>query len=265
MLLGVVCATPAYTDDFWELGSIPLCPDDTASTCNQLLPGSSQVHDLQGVAASRDQDWMVVDTKARRSYEVDARGASLAFGLNPSACVGCAEVARVDSAGAVLTQGVSVEGSYPYGDTSVRQGVRWIAGATNQREWIRVLGFTFLDLTANDRYEIVLRDTTLQVPRWNNTASQTTVFIISSQSPAAVAGSIFFYNGTGTLVHTAPLSVPVFGVQVLSTASIPALAGLSGHATVAHDGGWNALAGKAVALEPATGFTFDTAMSTTSY
>jgi hypothetical protein len=28
--------------------------------------------------------------------------------------------------------------------------------------------------------------------------------------------------------------------------------------TVAHDGAYGALAGKAVALEPATGFTFDT-------
>jgi hypothetical protein len=52
--------------------------------------------------------------------------------------------------------------------------------------------------------------------------------------------------------------VPQQGVQVLATGSIPALAGRSGSAQIAQLGGYAALAGKAVALEPATGFTFDT-------
>jgi hypothetical protein len=39
---------------------------------------------------------------------------------------------------------------------------------------------------------------------------------------------------------------------------VPALAGHSGSAQIAQLGGYAALAGKAVALEPATGFTFDT-------
>jgi hypothetical protein len=44
----------------------------------------------------------------------------------------------------------------------------------------------------------------------------------------------------------------------VSTGTIGALAGLSGHAQVAHTAGYGGLAGKAVALEPATGFSFDT-------
>jgi hypothetical protein len=47
-------------------------------------------------------------------------------------------------------------------------------------------------------------------------------------------------------------------VQVIPTGSVAALVGRSGSAQIAQLGGYAALAGKAVALEPATGFTFDT-------
>jgi hypothetical protein len=48
----------------------------------------------------------------------------------------------------------------------------------------------------------------------------------------------------------------------MNTAAIPALAGASGSASIAHDGGWGGLAAKGVAVEPATGFTFDTPATT---
>jgi len=54
------------------------------------------------------------------------------------------------------------------------------------------------------------------------------------------------------------LSIPVNGVQSINTATIAALAGMAGSASIAHTGGYGAIAGKAVALEPSTGFTFDT-------
>ena len=57
------------------------------------------------------------------------------------------------------------------------------------------------------------------------------------------------------------MNVPPRGLQVLPVASIGELAGLSGSAAVAHLGGYAALTGKAVALEPATGFTFDTTIA----
>ena len=47
---------------------------------------------------------------------------------------------------------------------------------------------------------------------------------------------------------------------VLSTATVPGAGGASGTLTIAHDGGYGDLAGKAVALEPATGFSFDSAL-----
>jgi hypothetical protein len=45
-----------------------------------------------------------------------------------------------------------------------------------------------------------------------------------------------------------------------NTASVAGAAGQSGSITVTHDGGYGELAGKTVALEPSTGFSFDTPM-----
>ena len=59
---------------------------------------------------------------------------------------------------------------------------------------------------------------------------------------------------------TTSVSVPPLGLQVLPTATVPGLAGQSGSAEIAQMGGYGALVGKAVALEPATGFTFDTSI-----
>jgi hypothetical protein len=44
-------------------------------------------------------------------------------------------------------------------------------------------------------------------------------------------------------------------------ATIPVLLGQSGSVTIAQLGGYGALAGKGVALEPSTGFTFDAAFT----
>ena len=48
------------------------------------------------------------------------------------------------------------------------------------------------------------------------------------------------------------------GSDVIQTSTIPGLAGMSGTITVDHSAPYTALTGKAVALEPATGFSFDT-------
>jgi hypothetical protein len=76
-----------------------------------------------------------------------------------------------------------------------------------------------------------------------------------------VTGSIHFFDAAGALVATAPLNVPATGLQVLPTSTVGGLAGLSGSAVITHTGEYGTLSGKAVALEPATGFSFDTPFS----
>ena len=47
---------------------------------------------------------------------------------------------------------------------------------------------------------------------------------------------------------------------VVNTSGVPGLAGQGGTVTLSHDGPYGTLMGKAVAVEPATGFTFDTSL-----
>ena len=69
--------------------------------------------------------------------------------------------------------------------------------------------------------------------------------------------SVHFWSGAGGLLASADFTIAAKGTFSLNTASLPALSGRSGSITVAHDGSYGALSGKAVSLEPATGFSFD--------
>ena len=67
-----------------------------------------------------------------------------------------------------------------------------------------------------------------------------------------------FRSASGTLLHTIASQVPFEGGAVFNLSGYPQLVGQSGHVIIGHDGGYGGLAVKAVAVEPATGFTFDT-------
>lgn len=84
------------------------------------------------------------------------------------------------------------------------------------------------------------------------------MFFINSTIQASAEVRVDFYNATGTLLHTATSTLQPNRLLTINTSTIPQLTGLSGHAYVAHTAGYGGLAGKAVALEPATGFSFDT-------
>jgi hypothetical protein len=244
----------AQGDDKWELGGTALCVDDAASNCNQLTHGQPQTHDLQG-AVGADVDFMTVETRNRHSYEVRAFNSNQPW--TAPGTINTTKVDRVNAAGTVLTAGFAPDGTGATGIVANWNAVRWI-GTANQRDFIRVVSNLEFASNANDQYDIELLDTTYFVPRWNSSGGQVTVMLIQNTQSVAVTGSVFFYSNAGALLHTEPLNVPVNALQVINTGSIPALAGSSGHAHIAHLGGWGALSTKAVALEPATGFSFDT-------
>jgi hypothetical protein len=56
------------------------------------------------------------------------------------------------------------------------------------------------------------------------------------------------------------LNIPAKQLLVLSLPGVLGLAGQSGSITITHDGRYGDLSGKAVTLEPATGYSFDTLM-----
>lgn len=241
LLVIASCAGAARADDAWE-GFAP--GDDTCTTNADLVHGEKQVHDLQSTGGL-DVDFARVQQRAFRSYEVRVTNSPLRL----------AQISmpnRVDCAGTVLTAGQPFESG-----ALDAASIRWIAAADGDT-YVRTT--TTVAVGAGATYEIELLETSYSIPRFNNTATQATVIVIQNQRVFAVNGTVYFFGPTGNIIIGQTFSIPERGLLVLNTASVPGAAGQSGSVLVSHDGGYGALAGKAVALEPATGFTFDTPM-----
>jgi hypothetical protein len=248
MALAVLChAGTALADDPWE-GFAP--GDDTCDTNVELVHGARQVHDLQSFITILDVDWARIQQRNYRSYEVRVVS-------SPLRMAEIAAPARVDCAGNVLTAGV------PY-ENAARDAVaiRWLSTGESDT-FIRTTNPGILPAAAV--YEIQMLETTYAVPRFNNSATQQTVLLLQNTRAQAVQGAIHFFAAAGTPVLSHPFTLPARGLLVVNTSTLPGLAGQSGSALVAQNGGYGALAGKAVALEPATGFTFDTPIEAKGY
>jgi hypothetical protein len=223
-----------------------------------------QLHDLdEQLSATNEQDWSIVPTVRYHSYEARVSGYSVDFATSP--CPGCAQFERVDRTGAILTEDVGVvnggpgTGNVPANDRSVR----WIGNLEGNStfDFVRVRGSADLE-DATYVYTLRSWDTTYRVPRWNAANGQTTILVVTSLIQANVAARILFFGEDGTLVTTVEALFVRNRPLVYSSASNFALTGKSGFALIAHNGGYGALTGKAVSVDPATGFTFDTALET---
>src|SRR4029450_11389939 len=113
------------------------------------------------------------------------------------------------------------------------------------------------DCGSDDVYRLRAWDTTYTIPRFNNSASQVSVVLLHNRGASPVGGRVYFWSLGGALLFEAPFSLPPTAQLALNTASLPQLVGQGGSITVASDGAYGALAGKAVAVEPATGLAFD--------
>jgi hypothetical protein len=250
----LLAAAPARAVDVWDSGHLG---DDTAGSLNSLGHGSVQTHDLDQAGGANDVDWMVVPTLARHSYEARLSGANQEYDWG--ACPACAQFERVSSAGAILTDDVSTvnEGAIE----SYVRSVRWIATANVTNEYLRVTGDQDVTENSSDIYTVRFFDTTYSIPRFNNSGSQVTSVLITNLTQAPASVVLWFYNSSGSTLASASFTLPANGLQVIPTGAVPGLAGQSGHINVVHTAGYGGLSGKAVALEPSTGFTFDTAMT----
>jgi uncharacterized repeat protein (TIGR01451 family) len=218
----------------------------------ELSHGSSQVHDLGALSATTaDQDYYVIGQRPRSSYEVVVDGIS--------GDVGALSLQRIGAdAVSVLQSGVAVTASL-----DMAQSLRWMNTAAEvDDEFIRVRsGACSTDCGADDVYRIRAFDTTYSVPRFNNSGSQLTILLLQNPAGYAVAGEVDFWSTTGALLGSQPFSLAPRSTLVLNTATVPGVAGEGGAITIASDGRYGDLAGKTVALEPATGFSFDSPMS----
>jgi hypothetical protein len=262
-LAALAAAPPAHAVDLWEAGYIP---DDGVNefglTGNTLSPGLAQLHDLdENLSGTNDQDWATVPTVRYHSYEARVSGYSADFATTP--CSGCAQFERVDRSGAILTEDVGTvnggpgTGNGPASDRSVR----WISSpsANSTFDFVRVRGSADPE-DSTHVYTLRYWDTTYRVPRWNAANGQTTVLVVTSLSQATVVARIHFFGEDASLVATEEVFLTRNKPFVLSSAAQPALSGKSGYALIVHNGGYGALTGKAVSVDPATGFTFDTVL-----
>ncbi|MET0551684.1 MAG: hypothetical protein ABW221_01510 [Vicinamibacteria bacterium] len=242
----LLAAAPARAIDVWDQATED---DNSSGTDNGLIHGAEQLHDLGAVAATADQDWYTLDSQARSSYEVVIDGTTGDMNLAGS------DVQRIDDDGTTVLQDSTSLAGYS-------RVLRWTNNSSTAEEnFIRVQGASCGTIcSANDQYRIRMYETTYSIPRFNNTGGQITVLNVASMVPFSCAASFHFYNNAGTFLGTQTNNFTARELFVFNTSTAGFAAGTSGSIIVAHNCGYGGLAGKAVALEPATGFTFDTAL-----
>jgi uncharacterized repeat protein (TIGR01451 family) len=215
----------------------------------ELVHGTQLAADLAGAGGVPDVDLYRISQKPYASYEIVVDGTS--------GDVGAGAGPLVDR---VLSDGTTVlQTSQPVGVGPSR--VLRFANTTDtvlDGHLVRVRSASCgSDCGADDVYRIRAWETTGSIPRFNNSETQVTVLVLQNRSAAPIGGAVYFWSLTGGLTHKEEIVVVPKGSLIVNTAAIPTLQGRSGSITIVHDGGYDALVGKSVALEPGTGFSFD--------
>jgi hypothetical protein len=246
LLAGLVLATDARADE-WDQGASAVATDNTAATPNAMFHGSQQVHDLAAVGGVQDEDWYLVASDHFSSYEFAVDGLTGQVGLNP------VNVQRLDANGAVLENGL-------VGNFGGVLTLRWFGpGNVNAtRFFVRIHDPACgTGCDSQDRYHARFYDTTYTVPRFNNSGTQTTVLVLQNAAAHPCAVTIHYFPGAGSLLQSSQAGT-VNRRQSLVVNTASAVPNQSGTVRVAHTCGYGGLTGKAVSIEPSTGFTFDT-------
>jgi hypothetical protein len=111
---------------------------------------------------------------------------------------------------------------------------------------------------ARDVYRIRAFDTTYTAARFNNAGTQVTVLVVQNPTNRDVVVTPRFWNATGVVAAAEPQTILPKGSLVLQTQTVAP--DVSGSVTVTNDARYGELDGKTIALEPATGFSFDTGL-----
>jgi parallel beta-helix repeat protein len=224
--------------------------DDVAQAIHtELGHGSSLPADLRaepGPAA--DVDLYRLSQKPHSSYEivVDATSADVSTPASPL------HLERVAADLSTLLQE-----SVGVGDGASRSLCFENAAGEEDGEVVRVTsGGCTTSCDGSAVYRIRAYDTTYEAARFNNSGTQLTVLILANSGDTPVSGTVWYWSATGSPVASSTFSLAPRGVQAIATSA--AAPGAGGSMTVSNNGRYGQLAGKAVAVEPATGFTFDT-------
>ena len=242
--------------DVWDLGTDN---DDDVGSDNEIVHGMRQVHDLAMRNGAADADWYPFRLPDSRSYEIVVDGLTGDVGNGSTS----PSLELLSASGTTV-----VQGSEPVTTFGVARSLRVYSNTTgglgDTTYMLRVANpVCGTSCTESDRYRIRAYDTTVALPRFNNSNGQVTVLLLQNLSPAPVTAFVGAFGNSGNLLGAFPLVLPAYGMSVVS---LPGTLGgtlnnQSGSLVIRHNGRYGALHGKGVALEPATGFTFDTAIS----
>lgn len=216
----------------------------------ELSHGSVLVLDLASNGAAPDVDLFRLRQQPYSSYEIVVDEASGDLGSSGPL------LERVAGDGATVVQSSQTAG------VGFARSLRWTntTSATIDDQTVRVRSAgCSTDCGMDDTYRIRAYETTATVPRFNNAGTQLTVLLLQNRSGETIAGTVYFWSAAGTLAGQQAFTLTPRQLLVLNTATVAP--GVGGSMSVVHDGPYDALAGKTVALEPATGFSFDSPLS----
>ena len=165
---------------------------------------------------------------------------------------------RVDADPTSVLQSSEVVG------TGSARSLRWenISTASVDTEQIRVdAPACGTSCGPDDTYRLRAYETTGRIPRFNNSGTQVTVVVLQNAGAGTVQGRMHFWSAAGALLSTQTFTLGPRATNVLLSFNVVALQGTSGSITVTHDAPYGVVAGKAVALEPSTGFSFDSPLT----
>ena len=239
-----VTATPTVT--VTPTGPTPTSTPTALARNLELTHGYRNQRSLGAVGGTAVRDDYRISQDPYTSYEVVVDSAS--GDLGPTMVV-----RRMQGT-------ASLQESSPVSPVGSARTLRWMntTAAPVVSQFIRVQsGSCWTNCGADDVYRVRAYATTYAIPRFNNSSSQITVVILQNPTNYPIGGRMYFWSGSGAPIHTEPFNVAPKSLAVVNTSALVPLAGQAGTVTVVNDGRYGDLAGKAVSLEPATGFSFD--------
>jgi hypothetical protein len=242
------------TERLSKSGSVTFAPGKL--TERVTLPANPALELSHGYELMQDLD---ISTAATEGTIADSYGISQkpfssyeAVVDATSGDIGPVQVDLIDTDGTtVLASGQAI-------GTGFSRSLRFMNNTATQidTQTVRVQsGDCSTDCGPDDVYFIRGYETTYSVPRFNNSGTQITVLLMQNPTNYPITGTVYFWNTAGTQVANSPFTLTGKQVQVLNTSTVAP--GVAGALTIVNDGRYGDLSAKTVALEPATGFSFD--------
>lgn len=111
----------------------------------------------------------------------------------------------------------------------------------------------------DDVYRLRMYETTLRAPRVNTVAGQATALVVQNTTGAPIAAVAAYWSAFGLMSSVQAFDVPAHGNAVVNVGSV--LSEFSGSVTVGHNGPYGGLVGKVVSIDPASGFSFESPLT----